>query len=662
MAALPSAGRANASLLNWCRAPTAGRECGHRNARLDFASQRPDARAEESAISAKPKSSPPAPAAKPQLQQGWLLAGILGLTAAAYIATIRFNFVYDDEGQIIGNSYIQFWRHVPKYFISQVWAHIFPQQRGNYYRPLFLLWLRVNDACFGLRPMGWHATAFALHLIATILVYLIFRQMIRNPTVAAMGALIFGVHPIHAEVVAWVSGATESLLAVFFLASFLCYLKSRAGNSAIWITISCIFFGLAVFSKETGIVLPALVFAYAWIYGPSNEVESKNGAAAASQAWPQRLALRFLRSLRVTLPYWPIALFYLFARVLVLHGFGHPTIKLGWRTVLCTMPSMVAFYVKKWFLPIRLTEFYDLFYYSGWNFWHVFLPALSVAGVALALWLFRRKLGPREVAFCALWMLVPILPVLDAGILPSNDIVHDRYFYLPTLGAALLVALAIDRLLRFATAPAESKTLVALNSKFVSAYLVTFIVLGGGLAALSAHEASFWVNDITLFGRAHTLAPRNPIARNDFGVELASLGDTTDARAVFEEGVAADPKDWAPYFNLGRISYQERKFAEAEQWLRKANALNPISPDVYIELGLVQLRTNRVYESLASMRHAVQLRPNDPTYLFAYGVVLAQTGDCVSARAEFREALSIRPGEGMTQLALDRCEQIAAQR
>jgi protein O-mannosyl-transferase len=588
----------------------------------------------------------------------------MGLTAAAYIGTVRFEFVYDDEGQIIGNSYIQFWRHVPKYFISQVWAHIFPAQRGNYYRPLFLLWLRVNDACFGLNPKGWHAAALGLHLVATLLVYFIFRKMVRNPSVAAMGALIFGVHPIHAEVVAWVSGATESLLAVFFLAAFLSYLKSREGNSAIWMTVSCIFFGLAVFSKETGIVLPAMVFGYAWIYGPPSGVAEEAAPASSAQRLAQvpaqNLLLRFLNSLRATLPYWPVALFYLFARILVLHGFGHPTVRLGWRTILFTMPSMAAFYLKKWFLPVRLTEFYDLYYFSGWNFWHVFLPVLSIAIVALALWLFRRQLGSREVAFCALWMVVPILPVLDTAVLPLSDIVHDRYFYLPSLGAALLVALAIDWIIR--PAGGESAAQAPANSRLLPAYVLTFIVLGGTLAALSAHEAQFWANDITLFGRAHTLAPRNPIARNNYGVELAALGYDQAARAIFQEAVAADPNDWASYFNLGRISYQEKKYPEAEMWLLRANALNYTAPDVYIDLGLVQLRTNRVPEALASMHRAVELRPNDPTFLFAYGVVLAQSGDCTAARVQFRQALDIRPGEGMTQMVLDRCEQIAPQR
>jgi len=567
----------------------------------------------------------------------WILPfSVIGLTLGAYVGTVRFRFVFDDHGQIIGNSYVQFWRHVPKYFISQVWANIFPRQAGNYYRPLFLLWLRINDALFGFNPHGWHAAALLLHVISTILVYFLFRKLIARPEVAAFGALVFGLHPIHAEVVAWISGATESLLAVFFLAAFLAYLKSREGNAAIWMTLSCVLFALAVFSKEAGIVLPALVFCHAWIYG-SSSTGGRRGFGPG-----------LTRGVRAALPYAPLGVFYLIVRHSVLHGFGHASIHLGWRTDLFTMPSMMAFYLKKWFLPIRLTEFYDLPYLSGWNFWHFFLPALCIVGVGVALWFERRQLGEKEVAFASLWMLIPMLPVLYASVFPPHDIVHDRYFYLPSVGASLVVALAVQRL----TIRGAALT----SAEPAPAFLLAFLAFGATLAVLASHEASFWRDDITMFSRAHTLAPLNPVARNDYGVELASLGYDDAARAVFHEAIQADSKDWAAYFNLGRIAYEEGNYADAEYWLRQANIMNHNAPDVYVDLGLTDLRTNRLGEALGNMRTAVELRPNDPNYLFAYGVVLAQSGDCTSAEAQLRAALEIRPNEGMTQLVLHECE------
>ena len=104
-----------------------------------------------------------------------------------------------------------------------------------------------------------------MHLVVTWLVYVLVRKVTGQFTTAWLAAVIFGVHPIHHEVVAWVSGTTESLFAILFLLAFLAYLRSREESKALWMSLSCALYALALLSKETAIVLPALVFAHAWI-------------------------------------------------------------------------------------------------------------------------------------------------------------------------------------------------------------------------------------------------------------------------------------------------------------------------------------------------------------------------------------------------------------
>jgi len=98
-----------------------------------------------------------------------LLGGILIFTALLYLPTLNYHFVYDDQGQIVDNALVRAWRFVPEYFQSHVWQYLYPNALGNYYRPLNVLWFRINDALFGLKPMGWHASAVLLHLLATAL-------------------------------------------------------------------------------------------------------------------------------------------------------------------------------------------------------------------------------------------------------------------------------------------------------------------------------------------------------------------------------------------------------------------------------------------------------------------------------------------------------------
>src|SRR5580698_2095628 len=107
------------------------------------------------------------------LNESLLVASVLVVTAMVYEAVLGFQFVYDDNGQIAQNPQILSWRFVPQYFRGQVWQYLFPDAPANYYRPLNMLWFRLNDALFGLHPAGWHAATVLLHLVAICLVYLL---------------------------------------------------------------------------------------------------------------------------------------------------------------------------------------------------------------------------------------------------------------------------------------------------------------------------------------------------------------------------------------------------------------------------------------------------------------------------------------------------------
>src|SRR5215813_14273453 len=90
------------------------------------------------------------------------------LTAALlYVATIRFDFVYDDGMQIVQNPLIRSWHNLPLLFKTDVWAFWHPQAVGNYWRPLFMVWALLCNSIFGLHPAGWHALAVLTHVIAT---------------------------------------------------------------------------------------------------------------------------------------------------------------------------------------------------------------------------------------------------------------------------------------------------------------------------------------------------------------------------------------------------------------------------------------------------------------------------------------------------------------
>lgn len=569
-----------------------------------------------------------------RLQDRFSLAAVLLLTTVTYLGTLRFGFVYDDFQQILSNPFVKSWRYVPQLFTSSVWKQLLPFDPGNYYRPLFLVWIRLNYSVFANRAMGWHATAIALHLGVTFLVFLIVRKMTARLTAAWLTALIFGLHPIHHEVVAWVSATTESLFAAMFLAGFLAYLESRERSKSAWMLVSCAFYALAMLCKETAIVLPALVFAHSWIADASEE-QGKQG----------RYLARSAQAIKWTGPYLPIALVYLAVRYSVLSGFGHLARNASFSAWVLTLPSVLLFYVKNWFFPVRLSEDYDLFYQLRPDFAHVILPALILIALAITMWLVRNYLGPRDASLALMWIIIPLLPALDFVVFRGGELVHDRYFYVPSIGAALLVALCFERM--------------GNTRQVVFGQPMPAMMAGLGLALVlsiaTIRATSFWSDDFTLFERAHEVAPRNLNAIDNLGVDLIERNEIDRAQALFEAGLREDSSDALFLFNLGRLQYIRKNYPVAEEFTRKSISYDPNAADSFASLGKIELKENRPNDAVLSFRHAVELSPYDAPFHASYGVVLALNGDCPAAMVQFEAALALNPGDGISQMEISRC-------
>ena len=203
----------------------------------------------------------------PALQRAVLITA----TFLAYAATLGFGFVSDDRFQIVGNPFITSWRFVPQYFSSHVWSYIYPHLLSNYYRPGFLLWLRMNEAMFGQRAWGWHLTSVAVHAAVTYMVFRLALRLTRDTGVAVASGLVFGLHPVHVEAVAYVSGVAEPLAALFLLTAFLAWLRSRESGPKLWCLAAALaLYAAALFSKESSLMLPVLIAVFAGINRPGD--------------------------------------------------------------------------------------------------------------------------------------------------------------------------------------------------------------------------------------------------------------------------------------------------------------------------------------------------------------------------------------------------------
>jgi tetratricopeptide (TPR) repeat protein len=515
---------------------------------------------------------------------------VAAAAALPYLQTLVFGFVFDDHGQIVGNPRVQSWSHLGGYFTGDVWRSPagFP---GNYYRPLFLLWLLVNHTLFDAWPAGWHLTSVGLHVLASLLVWLIARRL-GGPAVGVIAGVLFAVHPIHVEAVAWISGATEPLLAVFLLAAFWCYLEGRRA-------LSLLAYALALLSKETAVVLPLLVAVHAWATTPRDRARGALAAAA---------------------PYLLLAGIYALARQAALGGLGHARRPIPLGTMALTWPLLLFTYLKKLFWPVGLSAFDDTRYVQGVDLVHFALPCLALAAVAAALIvLARRSALAGVIALAALWMLIPILPVLNTSVF-FRELVHDRYLYLPSVGFAILIAV------------------LARGVPVAIAAVVACL-----LSSLAVRETIPWATDRRLYERGVAAAPGSAMARHGLAVEMDKLGRDDLAQALLEDNVARDPEYWLSVLALGILHYRHGRYDLADRELTRALSLNPDLASAHELLARIRMEQGRLDEAEAHMRRLIALQPAAPGLHYQLGRILRAKGSLEAALAEFREELRVDP-------------------
>ncbi len=549
------------------------------------------------------------------------IAAVLALTFLAYCGTLRFQFVYDDVPQIVLNRSVQSWAPDPLHrlgslFSQDVFNQLHPGQGGDYYRPIFVLWLLLNYTLFGATPWLWHLTTVLAHVLATFLTYRLARRLAGDDVAALTAALVFGLHPVHIEGVAWVSGVTEPLMTVFFVASFLCYLNARQDSNRRywWLAASLALYALAALSKETGVVLPAVVLAYEALVPDGNK-------------WLQRAR----RALTASFVYFLVAAAYLLARYHALHGLAkferHPL-----PAILFTLPEVLVFYLRMLLWPFGLSVFYSyrLVRTPGWS--TVALPLLlTIAAVVALTWIARRS---RLAAFLIAWIFLTLLPAL-VGIADflEMEMVHDRYLYLPSVGFAILLGIGLRKL------PAAKLEIFGFPASQASAAMVVIAALGIGTAIQSAS----WRDDHALFTHGLKYAPRNPLLLNHLANDSYKRGRPDEAVGFYRTSLEADPNLWHTNFALALTLYDLRRFPEAEQALKRAAAIDPRNPNQYYYLGLVQAATGRDADAEASLRAAAERAGSMPGFHRTLALLLVREGKLAEARDQFQAELAIDP-------------------
>lgn len=561
-------------------------------------------RTSKSVVISKPAAGADFLAPKPALA---IAAALLAAVGAVYARSLNFQFILDDH-RFTNDPRIQMPDHAWEYFSNFVWAQ-FTGGLPSFYRPVFLLWMRMNFLLSGLSPWGWHFLSIAKHVVVAALLGLLVWQLLRDRSAALLAAALFVLHPAQAESVAWVT-VPDPLMAAGLLAGILFFWKyresaserdgltdrksrrrsktaassSRAGR---WLFLSAGFYAVALLAKETAIVFPAVIFLLVFFF-PLRADDSSPSQSAGGFVSRARSAL--INSASFLL----VTVIYLLMRWNALDGrLGAATQHLPWTSVVMSWPGILWFYAKAIFWPARSYAFANGDVVEHFSFAEVVLPFVAVAVIAAALVaiaaLCRKEpvAGPPEetarirfTLLCgALLLVLPIVPALNINALNPGDFLHGRYTYLPLAGLTMILAAAWH---------CSGKARIPLAGFAV--------VIATILGALTVSQEKMWADDLTVFTIAHALAPRNaPVARNladaqvQQALKLEDEGRCGEAVPVFERVATDYPQDWFAWAALGVCEVQLNDLAKAEASLRRAAE---ISHDARVTQQWQQLRAN----------------------------------------------------------------------
>jgi len=547
---------------------------------------------------------------------------ILASVFLAYFRTLSFQFVLDDRYQIVDNTWLRSWRYLPRYFTSDVWAFLHPTFPGNLYRPLFLVLFRLQYMVVGLNPWGWHLCTVLAHVAVTLLVYYLARQLLKDRLAGLFAALIFGLHPVHADAVAWVSGVTEPLLALFLIPSFLCYLRKRSGqfHARANLVASLVLYVLAMLAKETALVLPMIIFG-------SELIWSARTAATAQPSLPRRC----LQALFATAPYLVASAAYLILRAKALHGFQNPREWHSFLSMVLTWPSVLCFYLRHMLWPVGMSPFYDMTFVAHPSVTNFLLPTVVILVVLAGLWMGAKRF--REFALASFWLTLPILPVLNLRVFTEGHFVHDRYLYLPSVGLAMLAALGGRQLcagrVRLFRRPAVQTGMV----------VVFAVVLGVGVT----RETACYADENAYYNHLALTSGGGPASKLNLANLQGEKGNFEAAIVLYQEILREKPDNWEVNYDLGYAYYLQGQIADADRYLARAVSLDPGRPESYFYLGLAKLKEGDVAAASDNVRHAIYIRPDAEHYHFALGVILKLQGDLPGALSEFRAELEIDP-------------------
>jgi tetratricopeptide (TPR) repeat protein len=499
----------------------------------------------------------------------WIAIACALVAAATFIAflpSLGNDFVnWDDEEYVTESTLITGLsaEHLKRIFTAPVKAN---------YHPLTILTLAIDYRLWGLDPFGYHATSLALHLLNTLLVFVLAMRLggSRLPA-AVITALFFGIHPMHVESVAWISARKDVLYVLLFLSALIAYTRFVRREQRRYYWIATVLFVLSALSKPMAVVFPlVLLLMDYWLSRRPTKV-----------VFTEKIPL-FLLSLA----------FGMVALQTQSHAMGD--------VARYTLTERLAFasygivgYLVKLLAPVKLSALYP--YPRGEPPSAFLLGPVIVLGVALVtLWCVRRS---KLVVFGMAFYFVNIVLVLQF-VSVGQAIMADRYSYLAYFGPLFIIGVLCGKAADRATVGSRYALVAGLCVCAVLCVYLTF------------ERCKVWESSEVLWTDVLKKQPESHVAHYNRGVYYRSQGDDEKALDDFDRALSLKSNYARAYNNRGAIRYRRGQNREALEDFDRAIESSPDFAEAYFNRGRVHMAEHADDQALRDYTLAVKLDPD----------------------------------------------------
>lgn len=507
------------------------------------------------------------------LLDGWHpFAWIIGLGFLIYFQIIGFDFSYFDDQELILNNFLFLgdFSNVFKAFAQDVFQTI--NTSDAYYRPLLTISLMIDAVIAGAGPHFFHFTNLILHLVSASLLFVFLRKLRYRKDLSFFFSLIFVVHPVLTQAIAWIPGRNDSLLTIFALSSFIFfiqYLNRKKINDLVW---HMLFFLLAMLTKETAVFIPVVCLSFMYFIRKINFkdiFEEKN-------------------IFRVIIPWASITLVWWIVRSLVLAG-NKMDLSLwdAFVSMFNKLPNSILF-IGKVLLPFNLSVLPSMDDSTLW------LGALSVILISLGIFFSKTK-RKGYIIFGIIWFFIFLIPTFI-----SPDSGHDlssleHRIYLPFIGFLIILL--------------EMSFIKQMNFSRKNIQLISILVIIA-LSIITLSRSGDFKNRMSFWQSAVRTSPSSPLANRNMGAMLQLDGLNNLALPYYEEALKLNPTEEMVYNNLGLIYMNNGSFGKAEEAFLKELEHNPDYDVGLYNLGLLYYKQNRVDKTIDMWKKTLSVNPD----------------------------------------------------